>query len=420
MGAASLFSPPYLMLRRIIHHFAARLGGAVASLAVVWLTARYLGAAGRGEVSLFVTATAAILLFTGLVGGSSLIYLVPRRNVWHLLWPAYAWAGLVCVVGTAGATVLQGRGWFYALNLGALSLLQALLSINSLLLLGRGREHLYNVLTTGQGALLAAALAVALVGLGYRTVPVFYWASYLAYGLPLLWSLGQLRQLPDAPRSTRRRRRAAARELARHSRGAHFSNLLVFANYRLGYYVVAYLLGTAALGVLSVGVAVGEGLWLIARSTSLIQYVAQVRASATPAAPSAELGRLAAAALALTALGAAGLAAVPANWLAWGFGPEFGAARPVLWALAPGIVANAGVNLMSTYFAARASYRPGNWAAGLGLLVVVPASLLLVPRLGIVGAALAMSASYGTSAGYLAWQLRRAVRAARGPARIRS
>ncbi|MDO7887454.1 lipopolysaccharide biosynthesis protein [Hymenobacter cheonanensis] len=408
------------MLRRIIQHFAARLGGAVASLAVVWLTARYLGAAGRGEVSLFVTATAAILLFTGLLGGSSLIYLVPRRNVWHLLGPAYAWAGLVCAVGTAVATILQGKDWFYALNLGALSLLQAWLSINSLLLLGRGRERLYNVLTTGQGALLALALAGALVGLGYRTVPVFYGASYLAYGLPLLWSLQQLRQLPDAPGSTRLRRRAATRELARHSRGAHFSNIIVFANYRLGYYVVAYLLGTAALGVLSVGVAVAEGLWLIARSTSLIQYVAQVRTAASPAAPDAETGRLAAAALGLTALGAAGLAAVPASWLAWGFGPEFGAARPVLWALAPGIVANAGVNLMSTYFAARASYRINNWTAGLGLLVGLPATLVLVPRLGIVGAALAMSASYSTSAGYLGWQLWRALRTAQMPARIRS
>ena len=406
------------MLRRVAHHFAARLGGAVGSLAVVWLTARYLGAAARGQVSLFVTDTAALLLFTGLLGGSSLIYLVPRRNVWHLLAPAYGWALLVCALGATVAGALRGGGWHYGLNLAALAGLQALLSINLSLLLGRGHERLFNLLTTGQVVLLAAALA-ALLALGYRTVPVFYYASYLAYGLPLLLSTARLWRLPDVRRGRRQRRRATARELARHSRGAHFSNIIVFANYRLGYYVVAYLLGTSALGVLSVGVAVAEGLWLIARSTSLIQYVALVR---TPAAGQGgagrAMGRMGLAVLGLTALGAAVLAAVPAGWLAGVFGPDFAAARPVLWALAPGIVANAGVNLVSTYFAAQARYGVNNRAAGLGLLVVLPLTVGLVPRLGIVGAALAMSASYLASAGYLFWQLRvqlAATRAAHPP-----
>jgi O-antigen/teichoic acid export membrane protein len=396
------------MLRRIMQHFAARLGGAGASFAVVWLTARYLGAGGRGQVSLFVTDTAVILLFTGLLGGSSLIYLVPRHNVWHLLRPAYAWAALVCAAGTAVAGAIHPASWFYLLNLSALALLQALLSINLLLLLGRGKERLYNLLTTGQVALLAAVLALVLGPLGYRAVPTFYYASYLAYGLPLLASYWWLAQLPDTRQGHRLRRRATARTLARHSRGAHLSNIIAFANYRLGYYVVVYLLGTAALGVLSVGVALAESLWIIARSTSLIQYVALVRAPGrAQGGPAPEARRLAGAALALTALGATVVAVVPASWLAWAFGPAFGAARPVLWALAPGIVANASVNLMSTYFATQARYSISNWAAGLGLLVVLPLTLELVPRLGILGAALAMSASYTVSAGYLFWQLRR-------------
>ena len=409
------------MLERVIRHFAARLGGAGTSLAVVWLTARYLGATGRGQVSLFITDTAAILLFTGLLGGSSLIYLVPRRNVWHLLQPAYAWAGLVCVAGATLAAALHGAGWLYGLHLGALALLQALLGINSSLLLGRGHERRYNALLTGQGVLLATGLALALLALGVRTVPVFYYASYFAYGLPLLVSLLWLGQQPDVRRRSRRRQRALVRELARHSRGAHFSNIIAFANYRLGYYVVAYLLGARALGILSVGVAVAEGLWLIARSTSLIQYVALVRGAASEASgPGGEIQQLAGAALGLTALGALVLAAVPASWLAWGFGVEFGAARPVLWALAPGIVANAAVNLVSTYFVAQARYGISNRAAGLGLLVALPATLLLVPRLGIVGAAAAMSASYVASAGYLGWQLSRAGRYSNAPAAVGS
>ena len=83
------------MLQRILRHFTARVLTAGLGFAVVWLTARYLGAAGRGQVSLFFTDVSGLALLAGLVGGSSLIYLVPRRNVWLLLRPAYAWGTFV-------------------------------------------------------------------------------------------------------------------------------------------------------------------------------------------------------------------------------------------------------------------------------------------------------------------------------------
>ena len=62
----------------------------------------------------------------------------------------------------------------------------------------------------------------------------------------------------------------------------------------------------------------------------------------------------------------------------------------------------------SSYFSGTARYGVNNRAALLGLAVTVPAALLLVPRLGMVGAALGMSASYTVSAGYLLGYYRRA------------
>ena len=115
----------------------------------------------------------------------------------------------------------------------------------------------------------------------------------------------------------------------------------------------------------------------------------------------------------LTLLATAGavlvLAAVPASWLAAVFGPEFGAARSVILALAPGVFINGAGMQASSYFSGTARYGVNNRAALLGLVVTVPSCLLLVPRLGMVGAALAMSASYTASVGYLVWHYRRAL-----------
>jgi O-antigen/teichoic acid export membrane protein len=189
--------------------------------------------------------------------------------------------------------------------------------------------------------------------------------------------------------------------------------LVTFANYRFGYYAVAYLSGNKTLGILSVGVALAEAIWLIPRSTALIQYVALVNAKDKHGQTHAALRSSR-----LTLLATAGavlvLAAVPTAWLAALFGPEFGAAHGVILALAPGILLNGAGMQASTYFSSMARYGVNNRAALLGLAVTVPACLLLVPRLGMVGAALGMSASYATSATYLLRHYRRAIGATWG------
>ncbi|OWP64994.1 hypothetical protein CDA63_01145 [Hymenobacter amundsenii] len=396
------------MLRRVIHNFATRLATALLSFGVVWLTARYLGATGRGAISLFVTDCAAILLFIGLLGGSSLIYLAPRRNLWHLLLPAYGWAAVVCGLGTAAVGLLRQPEPTYLLHLGALSLLQALFSINTSLLLGRRREGTYNLLTLAQVALLAVGLLAAFwAGGHWVAVETYYYAAYLAFGLPLLLSLGPLLRLPDPRRRLGRRLRATVRELARHSRGAHFSNILAFANYRLGYYFVAYFADARAVGVLSVGVALMEAIWLIPRSAALIQYVDLVNSPGqTGALPESALrvGRLA---VLGTATAVLVLVAVPPTLLTAVFGREFGPAQTVMQLLAPGSVVMAVQMLISSYFSGRAQYRRNNAAALVGLVVTIGGGMLLIPRLGIRGAALASTLSYTASTAFLLWHFRR-------------
>lgn len=396
------------MLRRIAHNFATRLGTALLSFGVVWLTARYLGAAGRGAVSLFVTDCAALLLFIGLLGGSSLIYLAPRRNLWHLLLPAYGWAVLVCGLGTAVVAGLRQPGTEYLEHLAGLSMLQAFFSINASLVLGRRRETTYNLLQLGQVALLAGSLLVAFqLGGPWLSVRTYYSVSYLAYGLPWLLSFGPLLGQPDRRRRLGRRLRATTRELARHSRGAHFSNILAFANYRLGYYFVAHYADVRAVGVLSVGVALVEAIWLIPRSAALVQYVDLVHSATAGPLPDAAL-RVARLTVLGTAAAVVALVALPVVLLTAIFGPEFGAARPVMVLLAPGTVLMAVQMLISSYFAGLARYRVNNLASIVGLVVTLLACALLIPRFGIRGAALAATLSYAASTAYLLLQFRRA------------
>ncbi len=395
------------MLRRTLLTFATRFGIALLNFGTVLLTARALGAVGRGQISLFVTDIALMLLFIGLIGGSSLIYLAPRRNVWRLLVPAAVWATLVC--GTGAVVVGLARpdmSGAYALHLGVIGLIQALFSIVAALLLGRRREMLFNLLSLLQAGLLVAGLAIAVYGLQLRQVSIFYYASYLAYGLPLLVAVLTLSRQPDRLALTRSALRRTTRELARHSRGAHLSNILVFLNYRLSYYFLAAWAGPGAVGVLSVGVALTEALWLIGRSVAQTQYVELVNA-ADKAARLPTVLRAARLTGLLTAGGLVALLAIPTPVLVTVFGDEFRAARLVLFWLAPGVLVMGVGMLLSTWFAGHGAYGANNRATAAGLLVVVPACALLIPRWGAVGAAAATSLSYLAVIGLLFVQFRR-------------
>ncbi|AIZ64843.1 hypothetical protein PK28_16300 [Hymenobacter sp. DG25B] len=387
------------MLRRILHNFATRLLTALLSFGVVWLTARYLGAAGRGHISLFLTDCAALLLFIGLLGGSSLIYLAPRRNIWHLLLPAYCWALLVCAAGTAAVALLRSVSAEYLLHLWALSLLQAFLSVNTLLLLGRRRDTPYNLLSVLPVLLLASTLLLNFALLRQRELSVYFQVCYLAYGLPLLLSFGWLAGLPR-PSEVTSALRGTMRELARHSREAHLSNILTFINYRLSYYFVAHFADARAVGILSVGVALAEAIWMIPRSTALMQYTELVRAD-DKRAQVARAMRLTRLTLFLTVAAVVVLCALPPQLLSLVFGLEFATARPVILLLAPGVVAIALSQICSTYFTAVTHYRVNNLATLLGVVVTLVGCVTVVPAWGIRGAALVMTVSYSCSALYL-------------------
>ncbi|HPG33721.1 MAG TPA: 2-oxoacid:acceptor oxidoreductase family protein, partial [Lentimicrobium sp.] len=97
------------MIRKIISTTASRLVIALLNLAIIWLLARKLGAEGVGTVSLVVLGISIIQMVSALVGGSALVYMVPRHPLMQLLMPAWIWA---VVVSAAGSLLLEAAGQF--------------------------------------------------------------------------------------------------------------------------------------------------------------------------------------------------------------------------------------------------------------------------------------------------------------------
>jgi O-antigen/teichoic acid export membrane protein len=168
--------------------------------------------------------------------------------------------------------------------------------------------------------------------------------------------------------------------------------VFLFFNQRLDVLLLAALATTREVGVYAVAVIVAELIWLVTDAINSGARERQWSASAQDAlastASAARMGLL----LALLALPLLAVAAPPA--IAILFGSEFADARDALWALLPAAVAMAWWRALSGGMVRFGGARSVNAIALAALTANFAGNLLLIPPLGIAGAALASLASY--------------------------
>ncbi len=184
------------------------------------------------------------------------------------------------------------------------------------------------------------------------------------------------------------------------------TNLIGLLNYRVGLFVIERLLGLSATGVYSIAVVVAELLWFVSGSLTQAVYGRigtpdRARAAAT----TVRVVHLSLTALLLVAplLAAAAVLVIP-----FVLGPAYAASLPLLAWLLPGALVFGGASALSAYFTNHAG-RPQVPAQVAALSLVLNATLaaLLVPRMGMAGAALAASLSYTVAVAVLAWRFAR-------------
>src|SRR5688572_27148351 len=88
------------MFKNIFQTVVTKFLAAIFGFLVVVITSKFLGAEGKGLTSLIITTVAIIMLFNDIIGGTVLVYLVPRTDLLKLLVPAYGWGLLSCLALT--------------------------------------------------------------------------------------------------------------------------------------------------------------------------------------------------------------------------------------------------------------------------------------------------------------------------------
>lgn len=178
---------------------------------------------------------------------------------------------------------------------------------------------------------------------------------------------------------------------ARFARPAYCAGLLTYLNYRVDLFIIVALLPPEQLGFYVIAVGLAERLWIPtgAVATALLPHLTNSR-ERVPGLP---------AVIARHVMVWTGIACLLVFFLAdvvvkvmysSAFAP---AVAPLRWLL-PGIFTLTAGKVLVAEMLAREKVRYTVWVAGVATLVNIVGNLVLVPRMGISGAALASSISY--------------------------
>ncbi|MFN3415234.1 MAG: lipopolysaccharide biosynthesis protein [Caldimonas sp.] len=393
---------PTSLTRSALGHFLSRLAAVGLGLVLLGLAARG-GPAEQGVFSLLVATEA---VYAALFSGFGLVV---ARQVSHHREAAARWLGgalgLALGAGGVGALAFWAAGGALAdapayRYLPALALAAPWLLLTptvSGLYLGLGRMGPINALTVAPPALALLALgAGALVGqaLTLWTVVIAWLGARVLVGLAgAAWAWHDQRgQAPDWP---------AWRAQAGFCAMLGLTNLISWLNYRIDLFIVEAYGGLSATGVYAIAVTVTELLWFISSSVSAAAYGRigqpdrEAAARLTVRLVHFNLGVLLVASPVLLGLAAWALPRV--------LGEPYADTVPLMLWLLPGVWAYGCASTLSAYYTNfLGKPRLSAAVAGVSLLINVGACLLLVPRLGATGAAIATSLSYGLA---IAWGL---------------
>jgi O-antigen/teichoic acid export membrane protein len=373
------------------------------ALLLVVIQGRFLQPEGRGA---YVLAVLSVTIFSRLLGqlGVAVTNRLqdPAAEPRPLVQRALA-TGVV--LGGAGTAAIVGWAWSTAdLDVQTAFLASLALVPNivwqtlSGVLMGLGRIRLWNYVQLAPPAFTLVGMLALVVWLdGDVDAALAAWA--IANALTAALALGAARDLwlPLA----RPRLDASTRAIARLALVMGAVQIVNLVSYRIELFVLREYRGLGDVGIYSIAMQTIESVWLIA--------AALATAVTAPAVQEAErdvvalIARTAVKALLFTAGVAAVLAALAPFAIPLVFGDAFERAVLPLALLLPGVVAYAPVAVLVVYL----SVRRGRPRLSLAVSVVAGGAtlalgLVLIPRSGVSGAAVASSVGYVAGA-VLAW-----------------
>jgi O-antigen/teichoic acid export membrane protein len=387
------------MFKKILGTGAARAVNVLTQLATLIMGTRYLGAAEWGKAFIAQTDITFLLIGIELIAGSGLVYFTPRKKLATLMKISYGWIAFVMLIYMLLFGIMQffpkfyhtivpeGYAWLVLL----MTFVYSLHEFNLNHFLGKEKVATYNWLFLIQILTQVSMMAVLIFALDLRTAKALLYSQLCGYSLATL--IGWILLFPTLKREGGEPWKSSLKEMLHYGAFMQLSALVSTLNKRLSLYLLNTHCDEKSIGVYASGTQVTEGVNIVGQSIGLVAFSSLSNTEKEERASQLTL-RFMKVAVLLTFTALLVICLLPASFFEWLFSGEFSDIHRVILLIAPGIVFFSAHTVLANYFSGTGKPKYNLYASLIGLSVTLVSAFVLIPWLGIRGAAITTSLTY--------------------------
>lgn len=387
------------MFKKILGTGAVRVINLLTQFATLVMGTKFLGAAEWGIAYTVQVDNTFLLIGIELLAGSGIVYFTPRKKLSTLMAISYAWIGIVMLFYLLLFKGLSLFPDFYHRivpeGYASILLLQTLTySLHEFILnyfLGKEKVKTFNLLFLLQILTQISTMALFIFVLDMMDARAFLYSQLCGYTLALL--VGWIELLPTVKREGRDPFGSTLKEMFDYGSLMQLSNIVATLNKRLNLYVLQGNCTPSSAGVYGSGTQVTESVKIIGNSIGLVQFSALSNTENQQRGHLLTL-RFIKISVVLTLFAMLVISLLPTSLFEWLFSEEFSEIRTVILLMAPGIVFYSAHNILANHFQGTGQPKYNLYASLIGLAITLPSVYLLIPWLGIAGAAISTSLTF--------------------------
>ena len=387
------------MFKKILGTGATRVVNVLTQLATLIMGTKFLGAAEWGKAFIAQTDITFLLIGIELIAGSGLVYFTPRKKLATLMKISYSWIAFVMMIYLLLFNILHFFPKFYhtivpegyAQLVLLMTFVYSLHEFNLNHFLGKEKVATYNWLFIIQILTQVTIMALLIFAFELRTAKALLYSQLCGYSLATL--IGWMLLFPSMKREGSDPLKSSWKEMLHYGAFVQLSTLVSTLNKRLSLYLLKTHCDERSIGVYASGTQVSEGVSIVSQSIGLVEFSALSNTENAHRASQLTL-RFMKLAILLTFMALLVICLLPTSFFEWLLSGEFSDIRTVILLISPGIVFLSGHTILANYFSGIGKPKYNLYSSLIGLTVTLIAAFIMIPVLGIRGAAITTSLTY--------------------------
>ena len=387
------------MFKKILGTGLTRVLNLLVGFATMIMGTKVLGAAEWGIGFTVLTDVTFLLVGVEFLAGSGLVYFTPRKPLSTLMSVSYTWIAMVmgfyCLLFWALSYFPTAFDRIVPHGYEGITLLLTFVysfhNFNLNVFLGKEKVSTFNWIFLLQIFVQVSAMALLIFVFDFKDAHAFVYSLLCGYITAFI--VGFVLMIRMVKGGEKAPFLLTAKEMLKYGYVIQLSTLVSTLNRRLSIFLLRQHCTKDDVGVYGAGTQLGEGVKVFGLSVSMVQFsrLSNLTDKDEIVALTIKFLKFT---VVLTFLALVALACLPVSFFEWFFTDEFGQVKEIILLMSPGLLFLSAHMIFTHYFSGTGIPKYNLFASLVGLAVTVPSTFILIPLIGITGAAVSFSCTY--------------------------